>query len=93
VELAVITQGYLASQPLGHGTLDPSGNLQTVLRRVARMADTPQMTTDQYNFCRAVEAMRLELLRSGKAPAWLVAHPGVLALALFYLPHCMPDGA
>ena len=44
------------------------------------MADTPQMTTDQYNFCRAVEAMRLDLLRSGKEPAWLVAHPGLLAL-------------
>ncbi len=44
------------------------------------MADTPQLTTDQYNFCRAVEAMRLDLLRSGKEASWLVAHPGVLAL-------------
>jgi hypothetical protein len=44
------------------------------------MADTPQLTADQYNFCRAVEAMKLDLLRSGKEPAWLVAHPGVLAL-------------
>jgi hypothetical protein len=46
----------------------------------ARMADTPQLTTDQYNFCRAVEAMRLDLLRSGKEAAWLVAHPGVVEL-------------
>ena len=44
------------------------------------MADTPQLTTDQYNFCRAVEAMKLDLLRSGKEAAWLVAHPGLLAL-------------
>lgn len=44
------------------------------------MADGPQLTTDQIKFCRAVEAMRLDLLRSGKEPRWLVAHPGVLEL-------------
>lgn len=43
------------------------------------MADTPQMTTDQYNFCLAVEAMKLDLLRRGKRAAWLVADPGLLA--------------
>ena len=44
------------------------------------MAEAPQLTTDQQNFCRAVEAMKLDLLRSGKEPAWLVAHPGLLQL-------------
>lgn len=44
------------------------------------MADAPQLTTDQHNFCLAVEAMKLDLLRSGKQAAWLVAHPGVLQL-------------
>ncbi len=44
------------------------------------MADMPQLTTDQYNFCRAVDAMKLDLLRGGKEPRWLVAHPGLLAL-------------
>lgn len=43
-------------------------------------AEVPQLTTDQYNFCQAVEAMRLDLLRSGKEARWLVAHPGLLAL-------------
>ncbi len=44
------------------------------------MEDAPGLTTDQYNFCRAVEAMRLDLLRAGKEARWLVAHPGVLEL-------------
>jgi hypothetical protein len=44
------------------------------------MADAPQLTTDQNNFCRAVGAMRLDLLRSGKEARWLVAHPGLLQL-------------
>jgi hypothetical protein len=44
------------------------------------MADASQLTTDQHNFCLAVEAMKLDLLRSGKQAAWLVAHPGVLQL-------------
>lgn len=39
-----------------------------------------QLTTDQYNFCRAVGAMKVDLLRSGKEPGWLVAHPGELSL-------------
>jgi hypothetical protein len=43
------------------------------------MAEAP-LTTDQFNFCRAGEAMRLDLLRSGKEARWLVAHPSVLAL-------------
>ena len=43
------------------------------------MADAPQLTTDQYDFCRAVDAMRLDLLRRRKNPAWLVAHPVLLA--------------
>ncbi len=43
------------------------------------MAEAP-LTTDQYNFCRAVESMRLDLLRAGKEAKWLVAHPGLLAL-------------
>lgn len=43
------------------------------------MADAPHLTTDQANFCRAVEAMKLDLLRSGKEARWLVAHPGLLA--------------
>jgi hypothetical protein len=42
------------------------------------MADASQLTTDQHNFCLAVEAMKLDLLRSGKQAAWLVAYPGVL---------------
>jgi hypothetical protein len=57
------------------------------------MADAPQLTTDQYNFCRAVEAMKLDLLRSGKEPAWLVAHPGVLALTWGPIDGERPTGA
>jgi hypothetical protein len=44
------------------------------------MADAPQLTTHQRNFCLAVEAMKLDLLRRGKQAAWLVAHPGLLQL-------------
>jgi hypothetical protein len=44
------------------------------------LTNTPvPLTTEQYNFCRAIDAMRMAPAWYSREPFWLVAHPGDLA--------------